>query len=239
MRSSAVCLSYAAAMGLVGWTVFSIVSRVSVPGPAPSTEAPATVSSTHRDPRPWVRRRSGRGLAVGAAASGALGWGMALGTIVARAGECPAPDGCVHTIFALSIPRALANGLALGLAIPAGVRAGRYDAAWRSSPASDRRSRAFVAAGAAALAIGTAGWVSAWAMRLTVAPRCGRDPCFNGVTAGVQTGAAFATTGAGLLAYGLAHRASTREPQPGRARALQLMPSFQAGHSGLTLAGRF
>jgi len=228
-------------MGIVGWTVFSIALDASVPGPAPSTEPTETVSSPRGDTRPWVRRRSGRGLAIGAAASGALGWGMALGTIATRAGECPPPEACVHEIFALSIPRAFANGLALGLAIPAGVRAGRYDAAWSStSPrAAARRSRAFVAAGAAALAVGAAGWVSAWSLRLTVVPRCGRDACFNGFTAGLQTGAAFATTGAGLLAYGLAHRASADEPRPSRATALHLMPSFGARHSGLTLAGRF
>ncbi len=223
-------------MGIIGWTVVSMLWGATVPGPAPATEA---TSPPQHDTRPWVRRRSGRGLAIGAVATGTVGWGMALGVLGTRAGECPPPDGCVHAIFALSIPRAFANGVALGLAIPAGIRAGRYDAVWRSSAAADRRSGVLVAVGAAALGVGTAGWVSAWALRLTVVPRCDSNACFNGHTAGLQTSAAVATTGAGLLAYGLAYRASAEKLRSGRTSSLHLLPSFGAHHSGLTLAGRF
>ncbi len=95
----------------------------------------------------------------------------------------------------------------------------------------------FIGTGAAALGVGTAGWIASWTLRFTVVPRCQREPCFVGQAAGVMSGFALAATGAGLLSYGLARRGARRR---GAARApFQIVPAMGVGHTGLTVAGRF
>lgn len=184
--------------------------------------------------------RTGRGLMMGSFAAGGLGWAMSLGTIGMAARGCSDLDRCLSGLVVLTGVRWMANGTALGLAIPAGVFRGRYDAIDSEiNGVEPRNIDAFVKGGAAAIGVGTAGWVIFRIGAFTFLP----NTCTEGVgcavayLAGLQTSFALASAGAGMLSYGLAHREQKRKI--GRAVQVRVMPQLSPQYSGLSLAGRF
>lgn len=137
--------------------------------------------------------------------------------------------------------RWVANGTALGLAIPAGLYRGRHDAIAEAIDGNpSRNTKAFVAGGAAAVGVGAAGWIILRGGLFTFLQGCfgeDADSCTIGYLAGLQTSFALASVGAGLLAYGMAHRHQKWKLDNGI--EVRVVPQLSPQYSGLSLAGRF
>ncbi|MEM6290694.1 MAG: hypothetical protein AAGA54_05490 [Myxococcota bacterium] len=217
------------------------------PLPRPSME-PVVASSTPAEAEPAAREprdtvllptRTGRGLMYGSIAAGVAGWGFALGTIGVLQRDCPGLLGCSEEFVVLSGFRWMANGAALGLAIPAAVLRGRYDAIdERNTGRPSRNIDAFIKGGAVALGLGAGLWTIARVSPFTFLPgACSEGPrCGTLYVLGIQTGWAAAATGAGLLSYGLAHREQRRKLGISH---LRVTPQLTADYSGFALGGRF
>ena len=214
--------------------VLTLALAVSLAAPETSAEA-ADTSNAVEDTRPWVKQRNGRGLAIAAVGTGVVALGAAGGIVSASRADCGF-EGCVYQFVGLEVVRGLANATSLGLAIPAGVRAGRSDAQWAAKDEDlSRRSRVFVGVGAAALGVGAAGWIASWTLRFRLG--CERQACFIGNGLGIMSGFSVAAAGSGLLSYGLALRGASRREESGT--TVHVAPALGVGHTGLTLAGRF
>ncbi len=177
---------------------------------------------------------------LGAYATGALGWAMSLSTIGLVVRGCEEVDRCVGGFVTTTGIRWMANGAAMGLAIPAGVFRGRYDAIDSELNGTEPRNiDGFIKGGAAAIGIGTAGWVISRIGVFTFLPNHCSDErrCAIGYLAGLQTSFALASAGAGMLSYGLAHQEQKRKL--GRPVQVRVVPQLTPQHSGLSLAGRF
>lgn len=209
--------------------------RAPLPGAAEERETPPPASS------PRLPDRNGRGLMIGSIASGALGWTMSVASIGVIARGCDGLGGCLgtlETLVYLTGIRWLANGTALGLAIPAGVYRARHDATREAIDGTPSRDTdMFVKGGAAALGVGAAGWVVLRIGLFSFFQDCTGNGCGIGYFAGLQTSFALATAGSGLLSYGLAHREQKRKL--GSGVQVRLMPQLSPRYSGLSLAGRF
>jgi hypothetical protein len=123
---------------------------------------------------------------------------------------------------------------ALGMALPAGILKGRYDAtAHHLDGRSPRDGAKFVRWGGAGIGVGAAlGLVNAIAPNLD---SCSADACLPLFVVGTQLGWAVAGVGTGLLSYGLAYR--SRVSDLPRAVSLRIVPSAARGYGGLSLAG--
>ncbi len=215
------------------------------PEAAPVSEPlPAPSDSTGSDPQRTLRLpdETGRGLMIGSIATGALGWAMSFGSIGVITQDCDGLGECfgqLETFFYLTGVRWGANGAAMGLAIPAGARRGKYDAtkdAIEGAPA--RNVDAFVRGGAAAVGVGAAGWVIMRIGLFTFFQRCGGSGgCGIGYLVGLQTSFALASAGSGVLSYGLAYR--KHSGWLGRSAEVRVVPQLSPEYSGLSLAGRF
>ena len=219
-------------------------SAAPVPAPALLPVASGTQPQLQQSPAVAALRlpdRTGRGLMIGAIATGGLGWSMSLGTIGLLSSDCGDFGNCLSRLEALVYLtgiRWLANGTALGLAIPAGVARARYDATKEAIEGSaSRNTDAFVKGGAAALGVGAAGWVLLRIGLFSFLQGCSGKGCAVGYFAGLQTSFALATAGSGLLSYGLAHR--KQRQQIGTPVQVRVTPQFSEGYGGLSLTGRF
>lgn len=193
------------------------------------------------EPALELPEETGRGLMIGSIATGALGWTMSVSTIGLLAKGCTGLSDClgqVETLVLLGGIRWAANGVSLGLAIPAGIRRARYDATQDAIAGTGGRDPdVFVKGGAAALGVGAASWVILRVGLFTFFQNCGGRGCGIGYLAGLQTSFAVASAGSGVLSYGLAYRKQQREF--GSAAQVRVVPQVSPQYSGLSLAGRF
>ena len=212
------------------------IQPASAPEPLPATDGEVTNAMA---PKPGLElpERTGRRLMMGSFAAGGVGWAMSLGTMGLIGSDC---SDCVSGLVTLTGLRWLANGTAMGLAIPAGVFRGRYDAIDSEINGDEpRNTDAFVVGGGAAIGVGAAGWVLSRIGLFTFIPdNCSDERrCIVGYLAALQTSFALASAGSGMLSYGLAHREQKRKL--GRAVQVRVVPQLSSQYSGLSLAGRF
>ncbi len=203
-------------------------SPVEAPPPAPAEPASVPLPS-----------RTGRGLMIGSVAAGIAGWGFSLGTVGLTYRDCPGLLGCSEEAAVLIGFRWMANGAALGLAIPGAIYRGRYDAIEEQNTGKPSRNiDAYIKGGAAALGVGVGLWTLMRVSLFTFLPSiCEEGPrCGTGYFLGLQAGWAMAATGAGLLSYGLAHREQRHKLG---ITQLRITPQLSADYSGLALGGRF
>jgi len=177
---------------------------------------------------------------IGSFAAGGLGWAMSLGTIGMAARGCSDLDRCISGFVVLTGIRWAANGTAMGLAVPAGVFRGRYDAIDSEINGDEPRNiDAFVKGGAAAIGVGAAGWLIIRIGAFTFLPNACSEAagCAVAYFGGLQTSFALASAGAGMLSYGLSYREQKRKL--GRPVQVRVVPQLSDQYSGLSLAGRF
>lgn len=183
---------------------------------------------------------SGRGLIRGAVAAGILGWASSITTTAVSVRGCP--GGCTSAgIITLIGTRWVANGAALGLAIPGGVYRGRYNAtAAHLGQDRGRNPRRFVVGGATAVGLGSALWfvTRVWGTVLAIEDPLGWRP--RRVAAyfmSMQVGWTAAAVGAGLLSYGFS--LDKEHKRLGRLTSIHVVPQLGRNDAGLAIGGRF
>jgi hypothetical protein len=250
--------------------------------PPPPTTTPAEGTAPPQPPAEIVKPtyNKGTGLIIGASITGGLAWAMGLARMGfvkqcenaingAAEGEAADPQtgvGAAWACFvkagagnaALGILQVPMNWATWGMAIGAGVVRGRYEGtehAWGGE--KQRKSNAFIGAGASVLAVGVIGRI----MTMALATRpykayaedcaddgsCDASRLFRGIRLrllGVQLSSAMIAAGAGLLAFGVVYR-NNFESESRRLQQVRFSPVISTdpytggSYSGFSLTGRF
>jgi hypothetical protein len=229
------------------------------PAPAAAAPAPAVAKPEYK---------KGTGLIIGASITGGLAWIVGLTRMgfvkqcqdkLEESEDIPTGTEAAKTCFlragagnvALAFLQVPLNWATWGLAPAAGVVRGRYDgvdAAWEKKQA--RKTAAFIGAGAAVLAVGIIGRITAAALVLRPYQKLADgdvDGFFGGIRGrlfGVQLSSAAIGLGAGLLAYGVAYRKNF-DSENRRLQQVRLTPQLNfdptrgTSYTGLAMTGRF
>ncbi len=264
-----------------GWD--DIVGPDAIPQPPdptlPATGAPESTPA----PAPIVAAKpeykKGTGLMIGAGVTGGLAWILGL-TRMAFVKQCSdkltadienvptgleAVNACAFKAgvagAVLGIFQVPLNWATWGLGAGAGSVRGRYDGvedAWDKTNA--KKTAAFIGAGAAVLAVGIVGRITAgvmvfrpyknFATEVEANPddvNAAVDKLSRGIRGrlfGLQLSSAMIAGGAGLLAYGIAYRKNF-DSENRRMQQVRLAPQFSrdrasgSSYTGLSLSGRF
>jgi hypothetical protein len=259
-------------------TAATPTSDVPPPTVTPATAPPpASPLPTVAVPPPGANAkpnyRKGTGLIIGASITGGLGWIAAL-TRLAFVKQCEnalreadtletgvgAGTTCIFRAgvgnVALIIPQYTLNAATWGLAAGAGAVRGRYDGvedAWSGKPS--KKTGGFIGAGAAILAVGVVGRITAAALVGEPVKHLQPDAsghidaagfasAYRARLVGVQLSSAMIGLGAGLLAYGVSYRKHHRE-QNKVIKQVRIVPDLNfdptngMGYGGVALSGRF
>jgi hypothetical protein len=215
-------------------------------------EEPAGVSAPPPAPAPVDRpvaapKMSGRGLVIGAAVAGGVGFALNAGRVAWHLRACHPTSriddlygGCLVSAYGdvfLSIPSWFANLASIGLAAGGGALKGKYEAHHGSPKPRDPKKAIVV--GATLVGVGGTAYLVSRFARFAAVGCLGRGGfgCYRGVyagtTVGIQLGLSAAAVGAGVLAFGDQYRRAKRR------REIQVSPTIGATFNGVTVSGRF
>jgi hypothetical protein len=210
-------------------------AEATVPPPAP----------TPTDTKPAAPRHTGKGLIIGAAAAGGVGFALNAGRVAWHLRSCRPNHvadeiyygGCLVSAYGdvfLSIPSWFANMASIGLAAGGGALKGKYEA----HAGRKRDARKAIIAGATMVGVGGTAYLIARFARFAAIGCVTRGGlgCYRGVytgtTIGIQLGLTTAAVGAGILAFGDQYKRQRR-------RQIQVAPDIGATFTGITVSGRF
>jgi hypothetical protein len=211
---------------------------VAAPEPLPAAAQPEAPQPAPAQPPLELPEYSGRAMVNAAALLGAVGWGTSIATTVLTVRGCRGCSGAgLVTLIGL---RWVANGAALGLAIPGGYYRGRYHAvAGELGEERVRDPKPYIWGGAASLAIGSALWfvTRAWGT-VSIIERPSWGPgTYAAYFTSLQVGWTAASAGAGLLSYGLSMK--KEQKRLGQRASVHVAPQLGLQQAGLSLSGRF